>query len=485
MTIPTAAELRTSIDVGRPATEDLTKVRAVLGEAAANVARERRNLPADHKETASEVRKNIKEATQMFDLQQLADEIEANLPMDSAQRKMRFGSERPAHAGVTGDRGQALRTIDGMRNVPDDGRQMLARAIDDAHNLGLEPELNALSRYVVVASDPHYARAVGKLFRDPTNGHREFTGEELRAYQAAQSYQRATMDTTSGSSGGFMLPTHLDPSIILTNAGVIDPMRLLARKALISTLQWNGVTSAGVSASWDAQNTQVSDDTPTLGAAPVPTYKGSAFVAGSIETAQDTTIGAEVGKLFTDAKLRLEGTAFTTGAGSTEPTGVITALDGSASEVAPTTGETYARADVFKLQEALPARWRANANWMLNLSMINATRNFPKLPSGTEVSLVDDSGPIPRVNGWLMYENSGMDGSINAAATADNFVALVGDFQQYLVVDRVGTTVEYIPHLFGANGRPTGTRGWYCYWRTGGAPLVLDAFRLLNVATTA
>ena len=33
-----------------------------------------------------------------------------------------------------------------------------------------------------------------------------------------------------------------------------------------------------------------------------------------------------------------------------------------------------------------------------------------------------------------------MDGSINAAATANNYVMLYGDFQNFVIVDRIGTT---------------------------------------------
>jgi len=53
-----------------------------------------------------------------------------------------------------------------------------------------------------------------------------------------------------------------------------------------------------------------------------------------------------------------------------------------------------------------------------------------------------------------------MDGTLNAA-TAD-YALISGDFQQYVILDRVGATIEFIPHLFGATGRrPTGQPGFY------------------------
>jgi HK97 family phage major capsid protein len=72
-----------------------------------------------------------------------------------------------------------------------------------------------------------------------------------------------------------------------------------------------------------------------------------------------------------------------------------------------------------------------------------------------------------------------MTGTITAAQ--NNRIAVVGDFSNYVIADRIGLTVEFIPHLFGTtNGRPKGQRGWFAYYRTG-ADSVNDAgFRMLN-----
>lgn len=75
-------------------------------------------------------------------------------------------------------------------------------------------------------------------------------------------------------------------------------------------------------------------------------------------------------------------------------------------------------------------------------------------------------------------------GAINAAATANNYVLLYGDFTNFVIVDRIGTTLELVPHLFGANQRPTGQRGALLWFRTGSDVVVPNAFRLLDVPTT-
>ena len=56
--------------------------------------------------------------------------------------------------------------------------------------------------------------------------------------------------------------------------------------------------------------------------------------------------------------------------------------------------------------------------------------------------------------------------------------ALYGDFRAgFTIADRIGMTVEIVPHLFGATRRPTGERGVFAYWRTGSKVVVPEALR--------
>lgn len=57
---------------------------------------------------------------------------------------------------------------------------------------------------------------------------------------------------------------------------------------------------------------------------------------------------------------------------------------------------------------------------------------------------------------------------------------------QFVVVGKAfSASVELVPHLLGPNQRPTGQRGAYLFLRTGSDVTTADAFRLLNLATTA
>ena len=66
-------------------------------------------------------------------------------------------------------------------------------------------------------------------------------------------------------------------------------------------------------------------------------------------------------------------------------------------------------------------------------------------------------------------------------ATTGTKLMIVGDWSQYGIVDRLGTTVELIPRVFGATNRyPMGQRGLYVYGRTGAGVLAPNAFRYLE-----
>ncbi len=73
---------------------------------------------------------------------------------------------------------------------------------------------------------------------------------------------------------------------------------------------------------------------------------------------------------------------------------------------------------------------------------------------------------------------------IDATKTEDNHILAYGDWSQFVIADRIGSTIEIVPQIFGANQRPTGQRGAFL-WFVPADVVVDEAFRVLNVATTA
>ena len=139
----------------------------------------------------------------------------------------------------------------------------------------------------------------------------------------------------------------------------------------------------------------------------------------------------------------------------------------------------YAVADVYATVNKVPPRHRGQESWIAEYATINLTRQF-----GTAVNhafLTDlTAGSPPLLLGRPLYEASALDGTINAAA--ENYMLIAGNFDRHHIIERIGMTVELVPHLFATgNNRPSGQRGLYCYWRVGAGYVDTGAFGMLNV----
>jgi HK97 family phage major capsid protein len=368
-------------------------------------------------------------------------------------------------------RARALSAVEKIKGTSDDVRQAMTKIIEGYDEDG------KLARQCLLTSSPAYTRAWAKL---ATNRQHLLSGEE----QSAISEARAM--SLTDSAGGYLVPFQLDPTVIITSAGSRNDIRQFARTVIATGDVWNGVSSGAVSWSWDAEGAEVSDDTTTFAQPTVAVHKAAGFVPITIEALQDeANVTAEVAKLLAFGKDSLEAAAFITGTGSGQPYGIVTALDGTSAEISPATAETFALADVYGTYDALPARHRGAASWLANNLIYSKIRQFDTA-GGAGLWTTLGNGTPPQLLGRPNGEAEAMDGSINAAATADNFVLAFGDFSNYVIADRIGMSVEFIPHLFHtSNNRPSGSRGWYAHYRVGANVVDPGAFKLLNIATTA
>ena len=66
------------------------------------------------------------------------------------------------------------------------------------------------------------------------------------------------------------------------------------------------------------------------------------------------------------------------------------------------------------------------------------------------------------------------------ALDAGKPVAILGDFSQYLIYDRIGTTVEFVQNTFNSSALPTGQRALIAHKRVGGDVTDLNAFVFLK-----
>jgi len=336
----------------------------------------------------------------------------------------------------------------------------------------------SIARHILLTGSPAYFSAFKKYLRSPQMFQAMLTPEE------ADAFARASLSNTA-ANGGATNPWLLDPTVILTNSGAVNPFRALATIVTGTTDKWNGITSAGVTAEWLGEGSAAADASPTVASPQIPAFKGAAYIDATVEQQGDGQLVSQLPRLIADAKDRLEATAFATGNGTTQPEGVVTGVGAvTASRISPTTGGQFAVAgalvDVFKVANGLSPRSAANASWVGNKTVFNTIRQAAMAQNSANSVWTDGAlGTPSSLLGSGTYEASAMDSTY----TTSSNILLAGDFKAgYYIYDRVGVEMQYIPVVIDqATGRPNGKSGWFTYWRTGAEVVDPNAFRLLRL----
>jgi HK97 family phage major capsid protein len=345
---------------------------------------------------------------------------------------------------------------------------------------GTDP-LGAMARYIAAVSDPSYLTAFGRMLADPQMGHLRYGPEEVAAVREA-GYAHDAIRALGTGSTGVPLPFTLDPSILITSGGALNPIRDLANVSVIATHDWQGVSSTGVVAGYVAEGTEALDGTPTLAGPRLSTQQGRAFVPFSIELSQDWTgIQNELVGLVNDARGTTDAQMFLTGSGTAQPMGIlggdVTYSLGTADRVLTAGTATFAVGDAWLLKASIPPRFIATSTFAAAPATWDTQWQFVAAGSTSQARQFD-AGRGGDFMGRPKVEWSTMD----TATTTGKRLIIAGDFRAaYKIVDRLGMSVELIPHLFGAGNRfPTGQRGLYCYWRTGAGVVAHNALRYLE-----
>jgi HK97 family phage major capsid protein/HK97 family phage prohead protease len=346
----------------------------------------------------------------------------------------------------------------------------VARLLDS-----IDDEEGTLAQRVMITGHPVYRRAWSKAMARMTS--MGLSAEELSFLERGRALAVGT-----GSAGGFAVPFELDPTVILTSNGAINPLRQISRVVTITGKEYDLVTSAGVSVSRSAEGAAMSDNTPTLAQPTIKANRVTGFIPFSMEIEQDWhALQSEMMMLLADAKDVEEANSFTLGDGTgTNAGGIITTLS-TASAISGGTTATLAASDLYALENAIPPRFRPMASWMAGKTTYNAYRQlFTAVASSAGDPWVRPSQGTPaELLGYRAYEASDM---VTTHASNDKVIVL-GDFGRgFIIIDRVGMSTEIAPVLFDqATGRPTGQRGLVSFWRNNSKVVIDNAFRLMKV----
>jgi HK97 family phage major capsid protein len=348
--------------------------------------------------------------------------------------------------------------------VSDDAAAQVEKLVK-VRNINTDGDL--IARRLLVTENEHYRSAFAK---GVSSAQPAWTAEEARAMNEF----RAAEQSLTSASGGYGVPVLIDPTIILTSGAAVAPLLGVARIENITNNIWKGVSSAGVTFANHAEGTAVTAGQATLAQPTVTPETAAAFIPYSVEIGGDyPNFAAEMGMLLEQGYVDF--LAVETATGSAGVVGIFTAIDATAgSEVAVTTDGALGPEDALVPFNALPERYRPRASWFMNVSVESQLRTGAD-GYGTRDLSSDGIGPLLGKRVLLSDYAPAFSGTTGAAN-----LAILGDFSRYVIAQRVGMSVELIPHVVDGSGIPTLQRGWLAWARVGADSVDDNGFRLLQ-----
>jgi HK97 family phage major capsid protein/HK97 family phage prohead protease len=342
-----------------------------------------------------------------------------------------------------------------------------------------------LARRLKVTGSPLYKRAFEKIMQQ--RGTLGLTPEEQRGTALA-----VGVDGT----GGYTVPFAFDPTIVAIGAwtGAVNPYRRSCRVvSIVGTDTWNALTSTAVTATRTTEAAPAVEQGPTFAQPQYIVKRVQGQITASFEMFQDRPdLASEMGTLIQEAKDNEEEQQFAIGVGTTVfPLGVgpVNGTSGAYTSLTTATSVTLAALDFDAVEAALPVRHRFGAQWFLNRSSIRKAQTLEtaggKYFGGQQyqavgVAELDRAGNTGlRLLGYPVNESP----SLPTASTANIVIGTLLAPSSYVIVERVGMSVQFIPFILNSSALATGQQALYFMWRNDARPINVDAGRTLRYLT--
>lgn len=311
------------------------------------------------------------------------------------------------------------------------------------------------------------------------NGERGLSAEEAVTFYN-------TMSTTTGSEGGFTVPTET-ASTLIESLKAFGGMRAVANVIVTATGAPMSFPTADATAEVGeivAENATATAADTAFGTVSLPVYKySSKSVAVPIELLQDSNIDIEayVNGLLVTRLGRITNTHFTTGTGTSQPRGVVTGAGSgvvAANATSQVTAVTYD--SLVNLQHSVDPAYRAGAVFMMNDATVGVIRKI-KDSSGMPIFTPGYQQGVP---GGLPDTLLGFPIQVNqdmAVMAANAKSILFGNFGRYYIRDAMGVTLRrFDDSAFALKGQ-IGFCGWL---RSGGNLLDAGAVKFFQNAAS-
>lgn len=320
-------------------------------------------------------------------------------------------------------------TIDSLKAEIDPSKYIVSQPVESASRAEHERKV-LLNKWWRCTMKPEIAQSMGlnvdEVVRDVA---------ELDSKENALGISKADLATSPGAVGGFVVPT--ETAQIITEVENFSPFRTVANVIEITSKTELPKSAVKPTASWRAENTDITQSDPTFDQLVVEPHSLDLFTVVSRELMADANfdLNAWIVDRLREAKALKEQEAFAIGDGSGKPKGI----ESCAFDAIAQSGGDLAYKDVVKLKHTLEqqyrglgAAWVGNGSAHLALASIISTTGQPIFQDPM------DGGP-PRVLGDPFIELPDIPGDATGAGTTLYYGAWSW---AYVIADRQGVEVE-------------------------------------------
>jgi HK97 family phage major capsid protein len=317
-----------------------------------------------------------------------------------------------------------------------------------------------------------------------------------KGYRDLGPQDRKTLTAGSDSAGGFLIPEDYHVEIIKKTAAMTT-IRANARVAQTSRdiAKWPKITyttddkyTSGARMTWTGESPasaathRVTE--PVFGLLSIPVHTAMASMPFSNDLLEDSAfdvlgIGSD---LLGEAFALGENDAFINGNGIARPMGLLTEVDEATgiSSVVSGSAASLTSNGLIDLAYALPPQYEANAKWYMSKGSEKVIRKLLGTTSGEyEWPVVNSVGALGTVGSSLLGFPVVREQFI-ADPTTNGYPIIFGDMRGYLVLDRVGLSLQRLDELYAE----TNITVLLARRRVGGQPIAPWRMRVQKCATS-
>lgn len=265
--------------------------------------------------------------------------------------------------------------------------------------------------------------------------------------------EHKTLVVGTPSAGGYTVAPEYRAEIIkkLTE---LNPIRQLSGVTSVGSnkVYWP-VLATDAEGSWVSEVAARTEDEPTFSQVAIDIFEHGLIVPISRQLLEDSMVDMAglLAERIAVGFAKAESTAFLTGSGTGEPSGLLDAL----ADFAGVTESANILDDIIDLYYSLPSAYAARGSWLMTRGTIAAIRKAADT-STTRSAIWSDglaAGTPPRLLGAPVYEVPGLDTHGVTATGEVGASALFGDFASgFRIADRVGLELLRDDYTGAANG---------------------------------